>query len=120
MKTVGERIKYVIEKEGLSVLSFATENNINYSGLTQIINNKRSLGMEVLHQLKAALPKINTEWLLFGDSNFENVSHYVNIENPKALQESAEKYMFNDPVKEMFLQYMKDPDVQNMIRQIMK
>ena len=107
MKTTGERLKYFIELQGFSLLSFAKKNEINYSGLTQIVNNKRPLGIEVLQQLKTSLPNIDTEWLLFGT-----------LRDEKSTKDIASVKTISDPGKEMLLKYLEDEDIQERILEL--
>ena len=118
MRTPGERLKYYIENEGFSLRAFAQQFDMNYTGLTQIIKNERPLGMNILMQVKAGLPNIDADWLLFGTER-SGVSINENIDKIGEVSEPHLKYECIDPVKAMFLKYMDDMDVQNKLREIL-
>lgn len=118
MTTTGERLKYYIENEGFSLRAFAQKFDMNYTGLTQIIKNERPLGMNILMQIKAGLPNLDADWLLFGTKR-ETVSINDNINPLQTLSEPVSEYVPIDPVKAMFLKYMDDKDVQDKVREIL-
>jgi len=119
MKTVGERIKYLIDKQGVSLRQFCKNNDILYTGMSSIISNDREIGMKVLHQLKKAIPEMDTEWLLFGTERIENISKYSNIEIPLLEVDKSNKiHPTWEQVEQMVLQYLEEDRVQDKIRKI--
>lgn len=118
MNTIGDRLKYVIEMQGDSVKKFCDSNGINYSGIINIINGERSLGVKILKQLKEVIPNLDANWLLFDESiQKEDISKY-DIDNPvRIINENA---LGDQLVKQLLLKYLDDSDIQNRIKQILK
>ena len=120
MRTTGERLKHIIENEGFNPKSFCVKFEMNYTGMNMIINNDRPLGMNILLQLKKAIPKLDANWLLFGEHENENVHKY---EDNGKLLESAETAFFYDkldPGAQALLKYLDLDIVQEKLRMILK
>jgi plasmid maintenance system antidote protein VapI len=115
METTGERLRYYIENQYGAIKEFCQKFEIHYPGLTSIMNNKRPLGMEVLHQIKKALPNLDTEWLLYGTKRLE----ITNIANELPIaSEPLEVYGIADPGEIALLKYLDRPNVQEKLRLI--
>jgi len=117
METIGERLRYYIENQYGAIKEFCQKFEIHYPGLTSIMNNKRPLGMEVLHQIKKALPNLDTEWLLYGTKRLE----ITNIDNGLVvINEPSETYGNNDPGEIALLKYLDRPSVQDKLKAILR
>lgn len=68
---IGERLTYYIEKQGYTKKEFCEKFGFNYNSFVNILADKLPLGMNVLKQVKDALPNLNTEWLLFDNGEME-------------------------------------------------
>lgn len=113
MDTEGERIRYYIEKQGVSVRSFCVKNNVGYSGFHQVLQNTRNLGMIVLKQLIEAYPNLNVNWLLTGKGNVE-----IDSEAEGAMKEPQPIYGKIDPGFEAWLKYFDNPITTKKLNQI--
>ena len=117
METIGERLRYYIENQYGAIKEFCQKFEIHYPGLTSIMNNKRPLGMEVLNQIKNALPNLDTEWLLYGTKRRE----ITNIDNSLSPAiEETEVHNMVDPGEVALLKYLDRPSVQEKIKSFLK
>ena len=117
METIGERLRYYIENQYGAIKEFCQKFEIHYPGLTSIMNNKRPLGMEVLNQIKNALPNLDTEWLLYGTNRGE----ITNIDNSLAIVNEQTKINGEvDPGEVALLKYLDRPSVQEKIKSFLK
>jgi hypothetical protein len=91
MQTEGDRLKYYIEINEISILDFCKKNKIVYTSLHPILQNSRPLGMKILKQVMEAFPNLNTNWVLTGLGNIEITE--------------IEKSVIIDPGYEAFLNY---------------
>lgn len=63
-----ERIKLIIEKEGLNKNSFSAAIGLNNNvTITRIINEHRSPSRSTCEKIVSAFPKYKLEWLLYGE-----------------------------------------------------
>jgi len=115
MDGTAERLRELIDKQGVTLKKFCEVNKLNYSGISNIINGERSLGVNILRQLKDVFPNLDTNWLLFGD-----IQKNITIEEQLEVSEPQEKYGISDPGELMFLNYLDRPSVQEKIKMILK
>lgn len=113
MDTEGERIRYYIDQQGVSVRSFCANNNIGYSGFHQVLQNSRNLGMIVLKQIIEAYPNLNLNWLLTGRGSVE-----IDPEATGAIRAPQPIYGNIDPGLEAFLKYFDNPITIKKINEI--
>lgn len=66
MKTIGERLTYLIESQYSSKTKFCEENGLEYNSFQPFTNNKRTLGIHLLNKLVEVFPNLNVNWLLYG------------------------------------------------------
>lgn len=119
MKTVGERIRYLIDKQGISLRQFCKNNEILYTGMSSIINNEREIGMKVLHQLKKAIPEMDTEWLLFGTDRDEGISKYYNTPDAVAVVAEPEPDRLSwDKIEKLVMDYLDSDKAHEKIAEI--
>ncbi|RZJ91327.1 MAG: XRE family transcriptional regulator [Chryseobacterium sp.] len=104
MKTLGERLKFYIDNQGISMKKFCEANDLSYTNLTMVVKNERSLGMNVLNQIKIAIPEIDSEWLLFGTDR-QNVRENENHEIIPSFSEPGSIYG-EDPFTKTLLTYL--------------
>ncbi len=130
MSEAHERLTYYIKNQGFELKDFCAQYGFTYNSFTQILAGTRPLGRKILDQLIDALPNLSADWLLYGRGQMEivdpvftnkNVNYGVQDDNKMLVVTSPNTDYNNiDPGKKMLLSYLNDPDVQNMIRQIMK
>lgn len=106
MTTIGKRLSHVLENQGINAAKFCEKHGIDYAGFNKILNDRRELGMKVLQQIKQALPELDTEWLLFGNSRNSNFDE-------QTLENST-----NDPGLKFILDCLEQPVIQKKIRNL--
>ena len=74
----GKRLGYYIEKQGFKKKEFCLKFSFEYNNLINVMADKRTLGINILHQLHFALPKLNIHWLLYGEGPEEIEENYSN------------------------------------------
>ena len=66
-----DRIKQVIEREGMSQSQFADFIEVNRPTLSHILAGRNNPSMEVVMKIHQKFPKINILWLLDGEGSYE-------------------------------------------------
>lgn len=62
-----DRIRVIIEQEGLSQVEFSTKTGIKTSTLSHVLTGRNNASAEVIEKILAAFPKYETGWLVHGD-----------------------------------------------------
>ena len=86
-----ERIKEIIEREGMGQSQFADFIGVNRPTLSHILAGRNNPSMEVVMKIHQKFPKINLLWLLDGIGSYESnavVADYTNDEQPNDEQEA--------------------------------
>ena len=63
---VSERIKKIMDSEGLTASAFADSLGIQRSNVSHIMNGRSGPSLELLQKILTAFPKYNTDWLVMG------------------------------------------------------
>ena len=114
--STAKRLGYYIEKQGFKKKEFCLKFSFEYNNLINVMADKRTLGINILHQLHFALPKLNIHWLLYGEGPEEIEQSEVHL-----LNEPAEMYVSNnDAFEYMLLKYMENPKIKNKIYEIIQ
>ena len=96
-----ERIKQVIEREGMSQSQFADFIEVNRPTLSHILAGRNNPSLEVIMKIHQKFPKISTDWLLDGvgpyevNGTTEQPSTALAEEQPSGIA-VAESYLQND------------------------
>lgn len=129
MQTLGERVKYLIEIQGLNNTTFGEKFGIDAKSVSQITRNKRNLGSVLMERILELLPELNLNWLYKGEGevfigkNAEGAKTPITYDRNGQIGQVTEppaEYIYTDPVKEMFIRYLSDPDVQKVILNFVK
>ncbi len=108
MDTIGKRLTFFIENEGFTKKSFCDKFDFHYDSFVMIMADKRPLGINVLNNIKSALPNLNVDWLLYDG----------NISNSNMVNEPGEAYNHTDFGEEMIINYLKRKKVQAELKKI--
>lgn len=81
-----ERIKYIMDKNGMSISEFSKKADINQSNMSNMLSGKRKIGDAIINKIVLSFD-INKEWLLTGEGEMlkktkSSKSNAVFIENP--------------------------------------
>lgn len=64
-----ERIKMVMDREGLTPAKFAEEIGIQRSAMSHIMNGRNNPSLDVLVKILERFTYVDSDWLLFGKGN---------------------------------------------------
>ncbi|WP_417200069.1 helix-turn-helix domain-containing protein [Bizionia sp.] len=79
---LGDKLRVVLEKNGYSVKAYSKKTGINYTQLSQYLNNKRKPSIEFLDTFFNEFPEVDLNWLLRDSESAENF-----------VMEQSEKYV---------------------------
>ena len=90
-----ERIKLIIEREGMSQSQFADFIEVNRPTLSHILAGRNNPSMEVVMKIHQKFPKINVLWLLDGIGSYESnvIADYPNgslVDNKSVIGSSSD------------------------------
>ncbi|RZJ71106.1 hypothetical protein [Flavobacterium sp.] len=111
MKTMGDRLMYLVGLQFDSLTDFASKTEINYSNLNQVKNNKRDLSMGQLTKLIEIFPNLNVAWLISGEGDSFHPSQ-SNVCEPR------EDYESELLVEKLFLKMLDNSKVMRKIAEI--
>jgi transcriptional regulator with XRE-family HTH domain len=118
MDTSGERLKQLIELQGLNMRKFCEKFDIPYTSFQQMTANKREIGMVTLWKLIEIFPDLNLNWLVLGKGP-KMLSKYDYTKLPeKMIEESVNKE--SDIVENAILKYLSKETVRNSFKSIVK
>ena len=80
-----ERVKQLIEREGISQIDFANRIFQTQQNVSRIINLKTALTEETARDIVTAFPEYRIEWLLGYDDSMTDYEWADNIQNMKDL-----------------------------------
>ena len=63
---ISERIKKIIESEGLTASAFADAIGVQRSNVSQIMSGRQKPSFELLQKIMTSFPKYNADWLVMG------------------------------------------------------
>ena len=107
----GKRLSEYIEKQGFTKKKFCEKHGFEYNNFTNMLADRRPIGIKVITQIHFALPKLNVHWLLFGEGPEEvHLENYNTLNEPKANYESIKK-----DIKNEFLEALEDVEFLNKI-----
>lgn len=71
---IKERIRKIIENEGLSQADFSRITGINTSTLSHVLTGRNNPSIEVINKILTAFPQYNSQWLVNGEGTAKNES----------------------------------------------
>lgn len=116
MDTIGKRITYLIEKEGVSKQEFCDRNQLNYHTIVPITTDKRKIGINVLDDLAKAFPNVNINWLLYGKGSPYLIKTDSN--NPNSQLGEPSEFYPKDMFQQLILTYLDKEVVKRKILEI--
>lgn len=69
---IGDKLRVVIEKDHKSMKAYAEKTGINYSQLSQYLNNTRKPSIEFLDSFFKEFPEVDLNWLFRDSQSAEN------------------------------------------------
>ena len=80
-----ERVKKIIEREGINQIDFAKRISQTQQNISRIINLKTALTEETAQDIISAFPEYRIEWLLGYDDSMTDYEWADNVQNMKDL-----------------------------------
>lgn len=105
---VGKRLAFYIENKGFKKKEFCEKYGFVYNNFTTILTGTMPLGINVLNKIKAALPDLNIEWLLYGNG-------LPDLDLESKLNEPEATYLKEDAFEELLLNYIEKGKVKKSI-----
>lgn len=118
MKTVGERLTYLIESQFVTKAEFYKKYDLKDSSWNPITTNKRTLGILLLDRLVEIFPNLNVNWLLYGKGNV-NISTNALDESLMIVSEPRNNE-YDDPVEVVFMKYLERQNVRKTLKKIIE
>lgn len=69
MENIANRIKELIDDQGLSNTDFAKQTNINPAIISHILSGRNKPSLQVVNQIKDSFTNVNIEYLITGDGS---------------------------------------------------
>ncbi|MES2813232.1 MAG: hypothetical protein V4670_12230 [Bacteroidota bacterium] len=105
----GKRLTYYIEKQGFTKKGFCETFDIDYNSFVRILADKRPIGINVLHQVHQALPKMNVHWVLYNAGSME-------VDSLNIVNEPSEIYKVkNDSFESLLMDSLKKDSIKEQI-----
>ena len=86
---ITDRIKYIIEKEKISVRIFEEKLGVSQGSINKTINSNGDLKVNTLNKIVELFPQYNPVWLLTGKGQMNS---NLAVENSNVINESTIKY----------------------------
>jgi len=102
MKTIGERIKMIIDSEKLNENSFSKRLRKSYTAIAKIVKGESKPGFEIIESILLEFPNIDADWLIHGTGSMNKSE--IQVERPDAYLQNHLKNLelqFAE-MKEMF------------------
>ncbi len=101
-----DRIRQIIDTEGLSQSEFAERIGVQRSNISHILSGRNNPSIDFIQKLLSNFPNINSEWVLLGKGKMykeetetpdkEPIKKNIHIEN----KDNQQKINYNTPKKE--------------------
>ena len=101
-----ERIKRLIEKEGMSQRAFAEKIGVNPTNLNQVMLGKRSVPNSLPPKISSAFSEVRLDWILYGEGEMYEKDQSL------AEKEALNKHMSQLPTKPRLPKNMSEGHVE--------
>lgn len=76
---IKDRIKLIMEKEGLPYSIFSEQIGVQQSTLSHIINGRNKPSLDVVMKIHQRYPNIDLEWLIYGKENTAVIEDFSRV-----------------------------------------
>jgi len=97
-----DRLKVIMEKEGLTPSQLADKLHIQRSGLSHILSGRNNPSLDFVKKVLTEFPQYGIEWFIFGDTNVNNDVYKCDTDvnsNVYKSEQEKEYSLFGDEVK---------------------
>lgn len=89
MEGIAERIKELIDDQGLSNTDFAKEANLNPATISHILSGRNKPSLQVVNQIKEVFTNVNLDYLITGSGQL-----YIDVTNVNSTNTTSEPNLF--------------------------
>lgn len=93
MESIAERIKELIDDQGLTNTDFAKETNLNPAIISHILGGRNKPSLQVVNQIKDRFTNVNLDYLITGQgqlyTDFTNVKEVVSAPEPSLFSNAT-------------------------------
>ncbi|WP_417590005.1 helix-turn-helix domain-containing protein [Owenweeksia hongkongensis] len=89
MEDIAQRIKELIDDQGLSNTDFAKEANLNPAIISHILSGRNKPSLQVINQIKESFTNVNLDYLITGSGQL-----YIDITNVNTKDKPVENNLF--------------------------
>lgn len=89
MENIAQRIKELIDDQGLSNSDFAKEANLNPAIISHILSGRNKPSLQVINQIKESFTNVNLDYVITGSGQL-----YTNLTNVKSDIPAPETNLF--------------------------
>jgi transcriptional regulator with XRE-family HTH domain len=114
-----DRIRRIIEQEGLSQSEFALKLGVQRSNISHILSGRNKPSMDFVQKLLINFPNINSDWLILGKGNMYKKQEKTS-EKPENIENSNEKTNVNTNIDINLNSVTKENKEENKERQEQK
>ena len=86
-----DRIKEILDSQGLNATQFAQKVNINVSALSHILSGRNNPSYDALQKIIVNFPGINVEWLMTGQGEMYKENLPIQQEEVTLFGENPQK-----------------------------
>jgi transcriptional regulator with XRE-family HTH domain len=95
-----DRLKVIMETEGLNYSQLADRLHIQRSGLSHILSGRNNPSLDFVKKVLMEFPQYSMEWFIFGDTNVNNAANRVVYKS----KQQDELSLFDDDNSKVHLQ----------------
>ncbi len=103
-----DKIKLLMESEGLSTSRFAEILAIQPSGVSHIVSGRNKPSFELLQRILKRFPHINPDWLLLDSSQMYRDNQHVNAPTPPPHEAQSSQTADSAPMLDLFVDSVVD------------
>lgn len=85
-----ERIRQIMNREAMSQQDFASTLGISPATLSSILNGRTNPSNNLVQAVHRAFPKININWLMFGEGTSDNSSVHSDVDSSEVIESPVE------------------------------
>ena len=97
-----DRIKKIIDKEGLNSASFADKIGVSRGTITHVLTGRNEPSLKVIQKIRETFPNINVDWLLSGTNPMYNHEKIYLKPQQESIEFDKEIQTLNPPKNEVY------------------
>ena len=104
------RIRKLLDSEQMNPSQFADEIKLQRSSLSHVLSGRNKPSLDFVMKIKQRFPKVNLEWLLFGDEPMflDMQNQFDSEKNPREIENTREFASFDAKYQKSLIDDPKD------------